>query len=333
MILVSSQLAIDAIAPNIYWVHKPPTRGLESSNGLLICGVNQNITVDLNLPRPDTEELYRFLGDRPHTAHINTHLHLDHVTHLHLFQEHSSCEIYVPEPDAPYFEDITLHRKHFGYDQRGLAENWMNLTFKEFQFSPVKSFQSFSITSPLRFGEITLQPISFPGHGPAHVGFHITCGPCPPFSATNNQVLFYSDIGIDIGGQQFGPWYGFRTLKVKEVRADVDRAEEIHRRLNLPMVSSHGPLYPTYSPEPYAYIREKLQQREQKIIDALKKLGGTASVADLLPLDLFYPKRKMSGNLLKLVAYWEEGFLENHLLDLTERGVLSQEGSHFSLKN
>jgi hypothetical protein len=330
---MGTELSIDEIMPHIFWVHKAPSRALDSSNGLLICGPDYAITIDINMPRENVEQMYRFLGDIPHKFHINTHLHLDHITHLHYYQELSSCEIYVPEPDARYFDDITLHRKDFGYDDSGLAEVWMDLVQNDFKFQPVKSHKAFPITEPLILDKITLNPISFTGHGPGHVGFHGICGPDTHFSTNNNQFLFYSDIGIDLGGQQFGPWYGFRVLKLHEVKADVDRAEQLHQQLNIPMLSSHGLLYPHYTPEPYQYIRNKINQREQKIIQAMTQIGGKATVADLMPFDIFYPKQKIKGNLQKLVTYWEEGFLENHLIDLVERGLASRETTKMNQQN
>jgi hypothetical protein len=327
----TSNLSFDEIGPHIFWAHKPPARALDSSNGLLICGVDQAITIDLNIPRADVEHLYEFLGDLPHTAHINTHLHLDHVSHLYNYQDLSQCQIYVPEPDADYFRDITLHRKHFGYDRVGIANNWMDLVFNEFQYRHVKHYLPFSITDPLKIGGVVLTPISFRGHGPGHVGFHCICNPVPYFTKGANECLFYSDIGIDLGGQEFGPWYGFQELSLQDVKADVDKAEQLHERLNIPMVSSHGGLYPSYTPEPYEYIRTRLAQRDKKIIDAMKSLGGNATVAELMPFNIFYPKHKIKGNLQKLVTYWEEGFLANHLKEMVRTGIAIQTGDKYKL--
>lgn len=325
------QLGIDEILPHIYWVHKPITRALDSSNGILICTPTEAITIDVNMPEPELHVMYEFLGKLPHTTHINTHFHLDHIIHLHLYQELGKTEIYVPAPDAEYVRTPEKHRKDYGYDDVGLAEPWMNLLFNEFHYKPVHSYKAFNLTETLRFGEVELQPISFPGHGPGHVGFHVNVLASNQFTERSQQFLFYSDIGIDIGGQEFGPWYGFKILKVKEVRSDVDRAEFLHKSLNVPMISSHGLPYRQYTPEPYTYIRSKVQNREDKILQVLKNLGGKASVQQLMPYDIFYPKSKMKGNLKLLVNYWEEGFLTNHLIDLEARGKVRREDQVFHL--
>ena len=71
---------------------------------------------------------------------------------------------------------------------------------------------------------------------------------------------------------------------------------------------------------------------DQGVIEAIKALGGKANVAQLMPFDIFYPKKKIKGNLQKLVTYWEEGFLLNHLLELEEQGLAQKQEDNFILK-
>ena len=64
-------------------------------------------------------------------------------------------------------------------------------------------------------------------------------------------------------------------------------------------------------------MRKKIEENQVKVNSALKTLDHKLTIGEkteaLLKLDIFFPKRKMKGAMLKIYAFWESWIIRKHI--------------------
>ena len=238
-----------------------------------------------------------------------THAHVDHTSHVYTWEQFGA-NIYAPIPEADYLLDLHNFFEGFGFNEV------MEYSSVE-KFGRINGFHnceyvnSFNPGKILKFENLVVKTISFPGHSKAHIGFLLP----------NEQVFHISCLGFDkpkpeIDG--FGPWYGFRQASITQYLEDINQAESIFLNNAKFLTSSHSYIVKNPDTHPFEYMRTKINENQKKVDKALKisnslELSEDEAVDILLKMDIFFPKRKLKDFLYEIYSLWESWIIRKHI--------------------
>jgi len=313
-------LLYEKIVDEIYLV-KSDTKFMWKCNGILIKNVKNsgNILIDCNFSK---REYIQLLNDLNHkvTAYFATHTHLDHVNNLHHLERlKPDLQIYCPIPENEYLLNIDNFIKVNGALDFGVGEPLKNLLKGFLRFKELKSVIGFQPGKIFNFGEINIKTIPAFSHSPGHSIFLIKNIP--------RSILFASDMGLE----DFGPWYGFKYNKLKDIREDINKIEELYLNNDFILASSHGEIIFEKNYEEFKKILHKIDQREEDLLKLFKKDPNTPkSLKDLTLKGFIYSPRvvskwtQLSNDMDRLISFWESYFILNHVDELLEKRVLKK---------
>jgi len=304
-------LQISKVTKNLLFVHQIKASAVFTRcDGLIKLperGVNRDaIIIDLNIEPQFANIIYNSF--KPITDYICSHTHLDHAAHVHVWSE-KGVNIYAPVPEHTNLLDSYNFLNNFGFLKELDLETGMSFV-NSMGYKKCNEVISFKPGDTLRFDNFELQTISFPGHSLGHIGFFLP----------SEKILHISCMGFDQtqpGVNGFGPWYGFRDCSIEQTIKDINLAEEIFLKKAIQLTSSHSYVVKNPDRTPFNYMRKKIEENQNKVNSALKTLENKLKIGEqteaLLKLDIFFPKRKMKGPMLKIYAFWESWIIRKHI--------------------
>ncbi|MEE9379385.1 MAG: MBL fold metallo-hydrolase [Candidatus Lokiarchaeia archaeon] len=305
-------LEIRGVTEDILLIHQRKTPFLFSCcDGLLILpreGRNKNtLALDLNIEPKYSKILMDIYG--PVSNYVCTHAHVDHTSHVYAWEQNGTV-IQAPSPEARYLLDLHNFYRGFGFDE-AMEYSSVEKFGKLNGFHECKEVNSFKPGVSLKFEDLTIKTISFPGHSKAHIGFFLP----------NEKVFHISCLGFDkpkleIDG--FGPWYGFRQASIEQYFEDINLAESIFLNDAKYLTSSHSYIVKNPDTHPFEYMRAKIENNQKEVDSALKtsvslRKSEDDAVKQLLKMDIFFPKRKLNGFLLEIYTLWESWIIRKHI--------------------
>ncbi|MFX0004917.1 MAG: hypothetical protein ACFE9C_11960 [Candidatus Hodarchaeota archaeon] len=306
-----NNLQISRVKEDILLVHQIKTSGnFSCCDGLIILpkkGRNsKSIVLDLNIEPYLIKQIEDLYG--PVSDYVCTHAHMDHITHIHQW-EALGAMIHAPIPEHAYL--LALHNFYEGFGFNKAMDFSVIEKFGELNgYKNCDNVNPFSPGSILKFENFTAETIHFSGHSKSHIGFFLP----------EERIIHISCLGFDQskpGENGFGPWYGFEECSIEQYVKDIDLAESIFLEKTKFLTSSHSYVVKNPDNTPFTYMREKIVKNQtmvdQAIITLKKSNKSNITTNDLLKLDIFFPKRKMSGFMLKIYNYWESQILSKHL--------------------
>jgi glyoxylase-like metal-dependent hydrolase (beta-lactamase superfamily II) len=234
---------------------------------------------------------------------------MDHISHVSKWEE-LGASIHFPYPHQNNLISLDAFLEDFGFLKelnKPIAEILGSLN----HYVPCKRdpivFQPGDI---LTFDNLEIQTIPLEGHSRGMVGFFF------PFE----KLIHISCLGFDIqkpGDDQFGPWYGFEECSLELYNENIDTVEKIFLNSSDILTSSHSYVVREKNSKTFDYMRRKIKQNHEKIMNAVleyKKKGLDGDLIEyLLSLDLIYPKYKMKEPLRSTFRFWESWIIKNHL--------------------
>ncbi|UCD02148.1 MAG: MBL fold metallo-hydrolase [Promethearchaeota archaeon] len=303
---------IRKVTEDILLIHQKKTPFLFSCcDGLLILPKegrnNSTLALDLNIEPKYVKIVNNRYG--PVSNYVCTHAHVDHTCHVHAWEEHGAI-IHAPNPEAKYLIDLHNFYRGFGFDE---AMDYASVVkFGELNgFQNCKRVNSFEPGESLKFENLCVNTISFPGHSKAHIGFFLP----------KEKVFHISCLGFDKPKPEidaFGPWYGFKQASIEQYIKDINRAESIFLNDAKCLTSSHSYIVKNPDTHPFEYMRTKIEINQKEVDQALKtsdsmKISEDEAVRKLLKMDLFFPKKKLKAFLLEIYTLWESWIIRKHI--------------------
>ncbi|MFX0025757.1 MAG: MBL fold metallo-hydrolase [Candidatus Hermodarchaeota archaeon] len=304
-------LEISKVTDEILLIHqiKPPFH-FSCCDGLVILPKNRrnsnSIVLDLNIEPHLIKKVNEIYG--PVSNYVCSHGHMDHITHVHQW-ESLGTSIYAPFPESTYLLNLKNFYRGFGFNK--VMDYSIIQKFGEINgYKKCKKVNHFKPGDSLEFEDFTIETIPFLGHSKAHIGFLLA----------KERIIHISCLGFDQPNPSvdgFGPWYGFDECSIDQYLKDIDLAEDIFLEQADFLTSSHSYIVKNPDSTPFNYTRDKIR-KNQTIVDqailSLKPINKSRiNLANLLELDLFFPKKKMKGFLLEIYNYWESGIISKHL--------------------
>ena len=305
-------LKISQVTRDILLIHqiKPPFF-FSCCGGLLILpkeGRNKkSIALDLNIEQYLIKSIIDEYG--PVSDYICSHGHLDHTCHVHAWEE-LETKIHAPFPEATFLLDLHNFYLGFGFDEE-LDFQTVEKFAKLNGYIKCKHVKGFTPGVTLGFDALRVKTIPFEGHSKGHIGFLLP----------NEQVFHISCLGFDKPNQDtegFGPWYGFKETSIAQYLKDINRAEEIFLQRVKYLTSSHSYIVKNPDLHPFAYMRKKIKNNQEKVDKALIDVNCTQTseniaVSLLLDMDLFFPKSRLEGVVYEVYRFWESWIIRKHV--------------------
>ncbi|MHA1292818.1 MAG: MBL fold metallo-hydrolase [Promethearchaeota archaeon] len=305
-------LQVFNVSKNILLVHQIKASAIFTRcDGLILLpekgSTTSAIVLDLNLEPQYIKKINEEFG--PVSDYICTHTHLDHSAHVHVWED-LGAKIFAPVQEFKNLLNSKEFLESFGFLEFVSLD--IGIKFVETMgFKKCQHVIPFNPGEKLIFNELEIKTIHFSGHSPGHIGFYIP----------SEKLLHISCLGFDQpkpGVDGFGPWYGFKQCSIEQYFKDIDFAESIFMTQSKFLTSSHS--YIVYHPDnsPFNYMREKIRKNQiivdKSIIDLKRShKKSEINVQKLLELDLFFPKKKMSGILLEIYNLWEYWIIKKHM--------------------
>ncbi|MFX1451388.1 MAG: MBL fold metallo-hydrolase [Promethearchaeota archaeon] len=280
-------------------------------DGLLILpkeGRNRNLIIlDLNIE----PKYIKILGEiySPVSNYVCTHAHVDHTSHVYAWEQ-LGAKIHAPKPEANFLLDLHNFYKGFGFDE-SVKYSSVEKFGKLNGFHKCNQVTSFNPGETLKFENFSVNTIPFPGHSKAHIGFLLP----------KEKLLHLSCLGFDKPKPEidsFGPWYGFRDASINQYLEDINHAESIFLENAKFLTSSHSYIVTHPDTHPFEYMRNKIEENQRRVDDALKITNSLTkpedeAVEQLLKLDIFFPKKKLMDFLLEIYTLWESWIIRKHI--------------------
>ena len=234
---------------------------------------------------------------------LNTHYHGDHRSLNQLFNNVVFAS-HVADADA-----ISNHQEYARVsdkDPQSYYSQWTLDTFQKYKI--VESLVSLKLQDDavLDTGVEKVRLIHIPGHTPGHIALYFE----------NADVLYTSDIDLT----PHGPWY---ANVVSDIAAFKTSLAKIRAFECTHYVTSHGERIYDRS-----VFLEKLDRfiahfdsRENKILELLK--ANPMDMAHLCSHGIIYKTASLSD---PLKCYFQYQMIEKHVVDLTQRGLIQQDG-------
>ena len=311
-------LIYEKLEDGIYIV-KSDNKFIWECNGILIKNVKDsgNILIDCNFSKGEYNQLLNDLNHKI-TAYFATHTHLDHVNNLHhLKRLKPDLQLYCPIPENEYLINIDNFINASGALDFGVGEPLKKYLKGLIKFNELKSVIGYHPGKIFHYGGIELKTIPALSHSPGHSVFLI--------QNITRDILFTSDMGLE----DFGPWYGFKYNKLKDIRDDTEKIENLYLDNDFILASSHGDVFFKKNTYIFKQILNKINQREEDLINLFKKDPDVSkSLKDLALKGFIYNSKivtkwtKLSSDMDKLISFWESYFILNHVEELLEKHII-----------
>lgn len=277
------------LSPKFYFVYGEQEGRYPYCNGLLIDS-GLKVIVDAGFGRRRCAALQE---TRDVDVIINTHYHLDHAFGNRFFPK---AKIWAHVLDAPALRSQKDFLAHTGFDSLKFPEGY---PFPEGMLGRAVERELVD-GETLDFGNVELQVLHTPGHTPGHISLY----------EPKERILFSGDIDLS----PFGPWYGNASSSLEEFSASIRRLIELKPQV---LLTCHSDMITDNIPERLREYEEKLNQREEKI---LQNLRVPLSKQELMEKKIIYQRYPEPQSLYQ---YFEEVMLEKHLQRLMKLGKIS----------
>ena len=305
-----NNLILTPINEDIVKVHQIKTPFYFSCcDGLLILpkqGRNKRtIILDANIEPKYIKLLNSYYG--PVSDYVCSHGHMDHIAHVHAWED-LDVNIHAPYPESQNLLDLENFYECYRFDSV-MDFSVIEKFGKKNRYQNFNNVNTFNPGDSLEFEEVTIETLPFPGHSNSHVGFLLP----------EERLMHLSCLGFDKPSPEkegFGPWYGFEECSIDQYLKDINYAESMAKQWADVITSSHSYIIKGQEENPFEYMRNKIRQNENKVIEAIKNLESKnkeLNIKNLLNMDLFFPKKKMGGFIIKIYAFWEFWIIKNHL--------------------
>lgn len=175
---------------------------------------------------------------------LNSHWHEDHIS-----MNSVAKKVYAHELDASAIESYEEFERRYGMGE--IAKLFL-FYYPKIGFRKVNEL--IADGDILKIREKEIEVIHTPGHSAGHCCFLI-----------DGEILYLGDIDLTV----FGPWYGCLDCDVQEFLESIDKLLKLAEEVKL-AISSHGkPVGGDKLKEELLKYREKIFDRERKILEAL----------------------------------------------------------------
>ncbi|MDI9642572.1 MAG: MBL fold metallo-hydrolase [Archaeoglobales archaeon] len=220
---------------------------------------------------------------------VNSHWHEDHIS-----MNSVAKKIYAHELDAKAIESYEEFERRYAL---GEVVKLFLAYYPKLAFRKVNEF--IEEGEVLKFGNKEIEVIHTPGHSAGHCCFLL-----------EGKILYLADIDLT----SFGPWYGCVDCDLQEFLDSIDKLLKIAKSVEI-AVPSHGePVKGENLQEKLLKYREKIFERERKIIEALK------SGIDPVGKGIIYRKLPEPAEIYK---NFEKIMIEKHLKKLNLKSLSS----------
>ena len=250
------------------------------------------------------ERLREFRDEYPVDVVINSHGHPDHTSGNWLWPD---VPLHAPAEGAETHGRLDRLSHRFA-EPGPLAQSWRAIISRITGFRDREPTDLFSDGHVFDFGHLRLTAVHTPGHTADHYCF---------FHERDGLLLSF-----DIDLTTFGPWYGHRESDLPLMRASLDVTRALQARV---IASSHrDPIEGTDAVRAALddYV-EVLTRREARILELL---ASGATLGDLVSASPIYGDTSLSPEIL---GYWEGLMIEEHLAELTGRGIVRSDGGRY----
>ena len=291
-------------------------------NGILIKNKLGNILIDCNC---FYKQEIKKLAKIPTEAYFVSHVHLDHVYNLHLFEEFNpKIKIYCPIPENEYLNNFNNFIRDNGTLDYGIGDNFRKFAYEELNFKELNSVIGFNSGTEFEFKDlnIKLKTIHVPGHSPAHTAFSIE-----DTSEKKRKILFVADIGLT----KMGAWYGFKysNLRLHDVRESIKKIEKIYLNDDYIIASGHGPVIFEKQPEIFDDLIKKMDNTEKILLNMFDP-NNPKGLEDLIFKGLFFSEsyvKPMKGDRESIIYFFENNMIMSHINELEEQGKVVDVGN------
>ncbi|HUY01631.1 MAG TPA: MBL fold metallo-hydrolase [Candidatus Deferrimicrobium sp.] len=311
---------------NIYpgiWLIKPPrSQTFGGCYGLVIkSDRDEIILIDCNFPKELMEKFLLSLDNQVDYYFI-THFHMDHTANVHFIEEWTEADILMPQQEIHCIRNLNNLIEFVGANTTALKDAWKHFGYEMLQFKECQSARPFNPGTLFTFGNVSLQTLHLPGHSPGHTGFIISN------SSSKDRILHVADLGID----SFGPWYGNMIIcNLSDYLQSIQKVETLIQDCNI-LLSCHTDAFTSNFQSIIEGMRIKIIVRDGLLLNAIKGHLNPITLEELKALDLFFSKNKFSPLQRQLYSFWEENFLQHHLIRLIQQQKIIQDQDTFYIK-
>jgi glyoxylase-like metal-dependent hydrolase (beta-lactamase superfamily II) len=319
-------LTYQEIVDGIFLVHSD-LKFAWKCNGIVINNVanSGNILIDCNFSRSELRKLIKKIGGSV-DKYIATHVHLDHVNNTHIIRRlQPTLDILCPEPEHQYLMNIDKFNEANGSVEFGVSDLLKEM-FSEFMgFKEIENVIGFKSDAVMKFGGIILRFIPITSHSPGHFALIIE-----NTEEAQRKILFVSDIGIE----KFGPWLGFKYNNIPDIKRDVKLLEEIYRKDDYILTSSHSGIEFEKKPEIFQkFILNKIDEKTKKVLlhfdtETPKSLNDLVFQGIIYRVESIEKYSAVKPDARDLWYFWEAGCILNIILELVNQQILTEVGTN-----
>ncbi len=248
--------------------------------------------------------------ERPIQILLVSHGHEDHMMYNYLFPE---AEFWVPEADAPVFQDIDHLIDCYTPESEDQRKQWREVLIQMCHYEVRKPDRLLRDGDTLEFGGTHCRVIHTPGHTPGHCAFHFL----------EEQVLFLGDLDLT----KAGPYYG-------DVHSGLEQTiESLHRLAAVPVetyLTAHGKGIFDGDPDHILRYLKIIESREERLLDLLS--SGSKSLDQITQAGIIYGPPKIIAGCWDL-SLSEKAMMKKHLQLLQQQGRVTLEAGLFHLRS
>jgi len=254
------------------------------------------------------ETLMAIHRERPVTILIVSHGHEDHTMYNYLFPD---AQFWVPEGDAPVFQDVDRLIDCYAPESDDQRKNWRKLLIQECHYQIREPDRLLVDGDSLEFGNTRCSVIHTPGHTPGHCAFHFL----------EEKVLYLADLDLT----KAGPYYGDIASSLEDTVTSLERLASIDVDVYL---TAHGKGIYDGDPEHIHRYVKVIQEREHRLLEFLSERPRTLDEVTQQGI-VYGPPRVVAG-------FWdlsisERAIMLQHLKYLTKQGRVRIEGELYHL--
>ncbi len=303
-------------------------------NSLLIKNQGQEVEfmIDANYPFSCLDELYKRIDASKNLKLILSHCHLDHTGHVFYHLKKYKTPIYCPVQEKDYLTSLDSLMERVGFNILGLKEEYKKFARKRVNFKEPNDVNVYTPGNDVfEVGSVKIKTIHIPGHSPGQTAFIIETK-TPKVSKNDNgnteqndsikngKILYVADIGSH-------PYYGDLNSDLNQYKESIDKLELIYLSDRYILVLAHGNFYIEKEENFFNRIRNKINNNEEKVINALEETRFK-TITELVREHIITPKERIYEPIRDLYLLWDGGKIYHHLNDLRERGIVQkQEGT------
>jgi glyoxylase-like metal-dependent hydrolase (beta-lactamase superfamily II) len=240
--------------------------------------------------------------ERPVQILLVSHGHEDHMMYNYLFPE---AEFWVPEADAPVFQDLDLLIDCYTPESEDQKRLWREVLLETCHYEARKPDRLLREGDTLELGGTRCRVIHTPGHTPGHCAFHFI----------EEQVLFLGDLDLT----KAGPYYGDVEGSIEQTVASLRRLASIPVEVYL---TAHGKGIFDGDPDHILRYLKIIESREERLLDLLSE--GPKSLDQITQAGIIYGPPRIIAGCWDL-SLSEKAMMKKHLELLQQQGKVTFE--------